>query len=242
MGGAYNYGTLFSITLKNAQTTRYSFCPQSGCADGDMPRTPLVQAPNGDFYGTTFDGGLNKAGTFFRISQAGTLATLYSFCSRACTDGDGPVGLVRAANGNFYGTTASGGANGYFGTIFQITPGGTLTTLYSFCSQGGANCTDGISPYARLVQATNGDFYGTTEGGGVNQNCFSGCGTVFRYSVGLRPFVETLPPSGKVGAAVRMVNGRAGRPRKIDREETGLVVEQPSVLGSGTVLVCPYWF
>ena len=68
-------------------------------------------------------------------------------------------GLVQATNGDFYGTTYYGGANGS-GTVFKITPGGTLTTLYSFCAQSG--CTDGASPVAGLVQATNGDFYGTT--------------------------------------------------------------------------------
>ena len=85
--------------------------------------------------------------------------------------------LVQATNGDFYGTTVDGGANGEGGTIFKITPSGTLTTLYSFCSQSG--CTDGVQP-AGLVQGANGDFYGTTGRGGVN-----GEGTVF-----------TITPSG----------------------------------------------
>src|ERR1022692_3416783 len=101
---------------------------------------------------------------------AQTLTTLYSFCSQSgCTDGDAPyAGLVQATNGDLYGTTVYGGTSGTntSGTVFKITPGGTLTTLYSFCSQ--TNCTDGADPYAGLVQATNGDLYGTTSIGGAN--------------------------------------------------------------------------
>jgi uncharacterized repeat protein (TIGR03803 family) len=89
-----------------------------------------------------------------------------------CTDGQYPVaGLVQGTDGNFYGTTAGGGANVGInygtggGTVFKITPSGTLTTLYSFCSYGGIYCTDGALPDAGLVQATNGDFYGTTANG-----------------------------------------------------------------------------
>ena len=73
-----------------------------------------------------------------------------------------------------------------------------LTTLYSFCSQGG--CTDGDRPLAGLVQATNGDLYGTAEYGGANKD-----GTVFNLSVGLGPFVETLPTSGSAGVAVKIL-------------------------------------
>lgn len=86
-----------------------------------------------------------------------------NLCSQAnCVDGWSPeAALIQATNGNLYGAAARGGANGgSSGTIFEITPGGTLTTLYNFCSQGG--CTDGDQPYAGLIQATNRDFYGTT--------------------------------------------------------------------------------
>ena len=96
-----------------------------------------------------------------------------------------------------------GGAHGY-GTIFRITTGGTLTTLYSSCSQSG--CTDGEYPGAGMVQDTNGTLYGTTADGGA-----SGDGTVFSLSVGLGPFAETLPSSGKAGATVKILgNNLAG--------------------------------
>jgi uncharacterized repeat protein (TIGR03803 family) len=167
-------GTVFKITPGGTLTTLHAFCTQSGCPDGNFPRAGLVQASDGDFYGTTNGGGANSAGTIFKITPGGTLTTLYSFCSLSgCVDGKAPsAGLLQATNGDFYGTTESGGANSN-GTVFELTPSGTLTTLYSFCALSG--CTDGRGPYAGLVQATDGYFYGTTAGGGA----FSS-GTIFK--------------------------------------------------------------
>jgi uncharacterized repeat protein (TIGR03803 family) len=180
-------GTIFKITPSGTLTTLYNFCSQSGCTDGELPAAGLVQATNGDFYGTTTTGGANNnagcgfsgmpgCGTVFKVTPGGTLTTLYSFCSQSgCTDGENPfAGLVQATHGDLYGTTLHGGADGG-GTVFKISPSGTLTTLYSFCSQSG--CMDGESPYAGLVQAASGDFYGTTENGGAH-----GRGTVFKIS------------------------------------------------------------
>src|ERR1017187_2177770 len=176
-GGTNSAGTIFKITPGGTLTTLYSFCPQTNCTDGLGPQAGLVQAANGDLYGTTQSGGANVYyGTVFKITPGGTLTTLYSFCSQTnCADGANPwAGLVQAANGDLYGTTPQGGAN-RGGTIFKITPGGTLTTLYSFCSQ--TNCTDGATPFAGLVQAANGDLYGTTFYGGSG-------GTVFKITPG----------------------------------------------------------
>src|ERR1039457_2969177 len=172
-GGVNGQGTVFKITQGGTLTTLYSFCSQTNCADGAYPYAGLVQAANGDLYGTTYFGGTNGQGTVFKITQGGTLTTLYSFCSQTnCTDGTGPyAGLVQAANGDFFGTTSNG-----YDTVFKITPGGTLTTLYSFCSQ--TNCTDGATPYAGLVQAANGDLYGTAYNGGANGDL----GTVFKIT------------------------------------------------------------
>jgi uncharacterized repeat protein (TIGR03803 family) len=216
-GGANGWGTVFKITPSGTLTTLYSFCSQSACTDGAFPQAGLVDATNGDFYGTTYYGGANGQGTVFKISPAGTLTTLYNFCSQSgCTDGQNPsAGLIQATDGDFYGTTCGGsgsqfpcGTNGLgYGTVFKITPSGTLTTLYRFCSQSG--CTDGSYPFAGLLQATNGNFYGTTVYGGANDTCSAlqplGCGTIFSLSVGLSPFVKTLPTSGKVGAAVKIL-------------------------------------
>ena len=101
--------------------------------------------------------------------------------------------LYLATDGNFYGTTAAGGANGD-GTVFRITPGGTFTTLHSF------DHSDGATPQGGLLQATNGAFYGTTFGGGSN-----GFGTVFSLALGLRPFVQTVPATGRVGSSVKIL-------------------------------------
>jgi len=205
-GGNYG-GTVFKITPSGTLTTLYSFCSQSGCTDGDGALTGLVQATNGDFYGTTPAGGANGAGTVFKITASGTLTTLYSFCSQippsgGCTDGAAPAaGLVQATSGDLYGTTSSGGVDylGYAGgTIFKITPSGTLTTLYNFCAQSG--CTDGVYPGVALVQDTNGTLYGTTAAGGTSND-----GVVFSMSVDLGPFVETQRSYGTVGAVVEIL-------------------------------------
>ena len=167
-------GTVFEITPAGQLTTLYSFCSQPGCVDGNYSQAPLVQASNGNFYGTTTAGGASNVGTVFEITAAAQFTTLYSFCSQPnCTDGSHPyaAGLVQASNGNLYGTTSEGGAS-VAGTVFEITPAGQLTTLYSFCSQPG--CTDGALPYSGVIQGTDGNLYGTTFGGGT-----SGEGTVF---------------------------------------------------------------
>ena len=181
-GGANGQGTVFKITPGGTLTTLYSLCSQTNCTDGADPEAGLVQAANGDLYGTTERGGsINNGGTVFRITPGGTLTTLYSFCSQSgCADGADPDGLVQDTNGDFYGTTSSGGANGY-GTVFKIAPSGTLTTLYSFCTQSG--CPDGANPYAGLVQANDGNLYGTTTFGGANAGG-GYAGTVFRITPG----------------------------------------------------------
>jgi uncharacterized repeat protein (TIGR03803 family) len=168
-GGANGHGTVFKITASGTLATLHSF----DNTDGANPVAGLVQGTDGDFYGTTEEGGANGYGTVFKITRSGTLTTLHSFDG---TDGEFPHGaLVQATNGNFYGTTYAGGANGY-GTVFKITPSGTLTTLHSFDN------TDGANPYAAVVPGANGDFYGTTEYGGANKDCEYGCGTVFKIT------------------------------------------------------------
>ena len=182
-GGTNGAGTVFKITPTGRLTTLYNFCIQANCADGQEPMAGLVLASNGNFYGTTYGGGANGFGTVFKITAAGALTTLYSFCTKAnCADGSLPFdALVQGADGNFYGTTGYGGAHcpknfpTGCGTVFKITPSGTLTTLYSFCAQ--ANCADGTIPYGGPVQGADGNFYGTTEG------AFGGHpGTVFQIT------------------------------------------------------------
>jgi uncharacterized repeat protein (TIGR03803 family) len=210
-------GTVFKITLLGQFTRLYSFChelsDQGACADGASPEAALIQGADGNFYGTTGAGGTQSCfssssgcGTIFRITPQGTLTTLYSFCAQKtgqgeCADGEGPTGLIQATDGNFYGTAFSGGTGDEAaGVIFQFTPAGALTVLYSFnCSQG--DCGDGGGPNG-LLQATDGSFYGAAEGGGDLTCGNGGCGTVFRLSMGLGPFISTLPAAANIGAEV----------------------------------------
>jgi uncharacterized repeat protein (TIGR03803 family) len=163
--------------------------------DGMWPLGPLVQGADGNFYGTTFGGGLksqvcgnnNGCGTIFRMTPSGTLTTLYEFCAQAnCPDGAGPRGLLLATDGNFYGVASNGGYSAtpclpqQCGTVFRITPDGTFTTLHKFTGE------DGAFPYGSLIQDNYGNLYGTTQSGGTNQSDYclqAGCGTVFRLTL-----------------------------------------------------------
>jgi uncharacterized repeat protein (TIGR03803 family) len=124
-GGAYDWGSVFKITAGGTLTTLYSFCAQTNCPDGAYPQAGLVQATDGNFYGTTSGYGANGVGgTIFRSSHSGTLKTLYSFCSETdCNDGTGPSApLFQATNGTLYGTDTGGGTAGG-GTVFALTTG-----------------------------------------------------------------------------------------------------------------------
>jgi len=179
-GGTHSGGTVFQVTPAGKLITLYSFCASANCSDGEGPTAGLVQSRNGNFYGTTQLGGNNGGGTVFEITSTGNLITLYRFCAQpACTDGAEPMsGLVQATNGNFYGETLFGGTG--FGVIFEITPLGGLTTLFSF------NGTDGSAPLGGLIQAVDGGFYGVTTNGGTSGSleCTGGCGTVFKITAG----------------------------------------------------------
>ena len=180
-------GTVFKMTPSGAVTTVYNFCSlPSGlnCLDGSSPAS-LILGANGNLYGTTADGGAFSGGTVFEITQAGALTTLYSFCSQTnCPDGSDPLALIQGADGSLYGVTYFGGEGSNTigdsnGTVFKLTPQGALTTLHSFCSQ--TNCTDGSGP-STLMQASDGNLYGTTYYGG-NPKCVpGGCGSIFELT------------------------------------------------------------
>jgi uncharacterized repeat protein (TIGR03803 family) len=237
LGGVTNEGTIYKISLSGAFTKIYDFCTGQ-CTDGANPAAALLQGTDGNFYGTTSSGsgsvfqitpagvlttlvdfsdvqsgapignliegtdgnlyvsalaGSGQAacasgcGAIYKVSFAGEISPLYSFCSQEnCADGSQPNSPIQGADGNFYGTTQFGGANTTdcpygCGTVFKLTPSGTVTTLYNFCSQGGANCTDGYAPAAGLVQGSDGNFYGTTSEGG-NGAAIGEFGTVFKIT------------------------------------------------------------
>ncbi len=154
-GGTNGRGTVFKITPSGIETVLFSF--PAGSSD---PYTGLIQGSDGNFYGTTGAGGTSDDGTVFKITPSGTQSVLHAF-AKSGSDGETPyAGLIQGSDGNFYGTTYFGGANG-FGTVFKVTPGGTETVLYSFAGGG-----DGQHPYAGVIQGSDGNFYGTTYQGG----------------------------------------------------------------------------
>jgi uncharacterized repeat protein (TIGR03803 family) len=181
-GGAHSAGTVFRITPNGALTTIYSFCAQSGCSDGAQPKGALIQASDGNLYGTTSGLAFANTGTVFKITLSGTLTTLALF-SKTGTGSQTPIaGLVQGKDGALYGVTSRGSANictirptynVHCGTIFKITTSGTLTTLASF------NQASGFSPSSPLVLGTDGNFYGTTVFGGAN---YPGFGTVYKVT------------------------------------------------------------
>lgn len=166
-----NLGVVYKVTTDGVLTLLHSFAG----ADGSAPRSGLILGKDGNFYGTTCYGGTapNGGGTVFRITPRGSLTTLYSFADqRYAAAGYFPCGgLLQGTDGNLYGTTTAGGRYDQ-GTIFRMTPAGQLTTLHAF-----AGPPDGADPEAALIQASDGNFYGTTAGAAVQGQC---CGTVFR--------------------------------------------------------------
>ena len=169
-GGAKNVGALFKITTNGALTTLHSL---TNATEGSHPLAGLTLGTDGNFYGTTYQGGSSSSGAVFQMTPAGVVTLLHSFTNGV--DGSYPrAGLVQGADGNFYGTTTLGGTNhtpGH-GTVFKITSAGALTPLYSF-----TNGVDGSTPQSQLVQGPDGCFYGTTTNGGATSN-----GVVFKIT------------------------------------------------------------
>jgi uncharacterized repeat protein (TIGR03803 family) len=171
-------GTIFRITSAGVVTTLHYF---KGI-DGWSPEGGLAQGTDGDFYGTTAEGGAYYSGVVFKVSSSGTYTLLHSFTGQM--EGCQPVGeLIQGTDGNFYGTTLDCGTKvgDGDGIAYKITPSGRLTILHSF------NAT-GEWPRTGLVQASDGNFYGTTPYGGNSNSsiCHPTCGSAYR-----------LTPSGK---------------------------------------------
>jgi uncharacterized repeat protein (TIGR03803 family) len=181
-GGMSGFGTVFKMTSGGALTTLVEFTGNVGDKKGISPKAGLVQDSLGNFYGTTSGGGdtSNNHGTVFKMTPGGALETLVMFTGTGTMNkGSNPqAGLMLGGDGNFYGTTASGGDASNHGTVFKMTPGGTLETLVVFTGAGGNK--KGSNPQAGLVQDSLGNFYGTTSGSGDASNH----GTVFKMTPG----------------------------------------------------------
>ena len=174
-------GTVFAFTSGGTLKTLYSF--SSTGVEGVDPVGGLTIGPDGStLYGTAQQGGTPGCGTIFKITPTGTPTVLHTF---DCNDGAYPIApLVLGTNGNLYGTTQAGGLSGTgsagAGTVFEITSGGTFTTIHNF------NFADGAVPMGALEQAADGNFYGVTYQGGSHSE-----GTFFVISPGGRTF-QTL--------------------------------------------------
>jgi uncharacterized repeat protein (TIGR03803 family) len=176
-GGSNNGGVVFKVSFDGNYDVVYSFGSNPG--DGFSPVGALVQGSDGDLYGVTANGGGSfncyfGCGTIFKVTTSGSLTTLHNFNG---DDGSYPNGpLVQGSDGDFYGTTGGEGTQDGPGTVFKITPSGTFTNLYTFCSA--QNCVDGYQPFAGLIQANDGNFYGTSYYGGTDYPS----GTIFRMT------------------------------------------------------------
>jgi uncharacterized repeat protein (TIGR03803 family) len=165
-------GALFQITPAGKLKNIHNFTGNNN--DGAFPQGGVTLGTDGNFYGTTYEGGSVTAGAVFKVTPGGTYTTLYSFTGGK--DGAYPYAPpVEGNDGNFYGTTTAGGnttvCGSGCGTIYKITPAGVLTTLYEF------DITHGYEPYGPLVLGTDGNFYGTTPAG-----TSANAGVVFRIS------------------------------------------------------------
>jgi uncharacterized repeat protein (TIGR03803 family) len=166
--GTTNAGTVYKITTTGIFTLLTTLPGPS--------ISSLIQAKDGNFYGTSYFGGTADEGTVFKMTPEGNVHILHSFTG---PDGAFPVASVIEVGGNLYGTTQAGGAYND-GVIFRLTPEG-ITVLHNFGDPNYPN--DGIQAYAGLLEATDGNFYGTTVfGGGVNQTCGNGCGVIFQLT------------------------------------------------------------
>ena len=150
-GGPLGHGLVYKLTPTGTFSILHSF--NGSDAYGYAP-IGLVQGTDGNLYGTATSGGTNAQGSVFKLTTSGHLTTLHSFNG---TDGNQPyASLVQGTNGSFYGTTNTGGTNNN-GVVFEITASGKFTLLHSFLQ-----AVDGFEPQSAMVQATDGNLYGTT--------------------------------------------------------------------------------
>jgi uncharacterized repeat protein (TIGR03803 family) len=171
-GGAYQNGTVFELEPSGKLEILHSF---AGGTDGSQPLARLVRDNNGNLYGTTIFGGPENVGTVFEIAPNGSKTLLYSFLGG--TDGGEPSApLVLDKSGNLYGTTIIGGADNN-GVVFELSPSGAETVLYTFTGNA-----DGGIPDSALSWDDKGNLYGTTQHGGNLVNCSRGCGVVFKLA------------------------------------------------------------
>lgn len=201
-GGTSNRGVVFELKQKNGNWRHrvlYSFCAESGCADGSIPSAGLILDAAGNLYGTTETGGVNNCGTVFELEpKSARRTTLHDFCSTA-GDAKFPVagltyrgqasGAPYDGTASLYGTSSQGGAQGQ-GTVYALTRKHKIwseSVLHEFCEDGFGSCTDGGAPLGDLIVDGAGNLYGNTTIGGSQDH-----GVIFELSPGRRKWKETV--------------------------------------------------
>jgi len=227
-------GVIYKATPAGKITVLHKFTGFDGSPyDGEYPLGILVEGSDGNFYGTTYEGGDNgtyNGGTVFKITPEGTYSIIHSFVTVAPTyDGELPrSGLTLGTDGNFYGTASRGGQAGY-GALYKITASGTETVIYSFCT---VSCNDGYSPNTPMVQHTNGDFYGNTAGSSLGGSVF------YSLDVGVAPFVKLETWAAEVGATVQIL-GQGLTGASAVTFSGGLAAKIDSVSGTYMIAIVP---
>jgi uncharacterized repeat protein (TIGR03803 family) len=235
-GGNKGNGTIVQLSTSGNLLSYYSF--PGGAAGGALP-VGMVQASDGNYYGTTFQGGVVQGGgigTIFRYTPQSGATVIYTYEPSNTGGGYPSSGLSQGTDGWLYGLTLVGGTDGY-GTIFRISTSGTYQQLYSFTS------TVGEKPTANLLQATSGLFYGSAQNGGPY-----GYGAMFSLNMGLGSFITFVRPSGKVGQSAQILgqgltgatkvtfNGKAATSFSVV-EDTYMTAVVPSGATTGKVVV-----
>jgi len=199
-GGASGFGTVFRMELGGTVTIMHSFAQYD--LDGAQPMGALIEASDGNLYGTCYSGGANNVGTVFRISKANVFEKIYDFTQAAGNVGNLPkAGVIQASDGNLYGTTWEGGLG--TGSIYQLTLAGVATLEANF----DPNSPTGYYPVGALVQGSDGKMYVTApSGGGTNSDGVPDQGTIDVFNASLPPpkpgILGFVPSSGKVGTKV----------------------------------------
>jgi uncharacterized repeat protein (TIGR03803 family) len=188
LGGAYGWGTVFTVDESGTESVLHSFDGANG--DGGDPVAGLILDSAGMLFGTTQGGGILNShcipgleigcGTVFQVSTAGAESVLYEFTGYS--DGNTPSGNVaRDSEGNLYGTSQPQPTPVGYGTIFELDGAGKFTVLHTFTGGEG-----GADPFAGLIRDSAGNLYGTTyqggSGGSTCQTFDGGCGVAFEYS------------------------------------------------------------